>query len=177
MLSYLERLGIKRKRKKSSSLKKNNASAASAATSTATGIAQSGDTAVPMIDLSQRLKLKEDHASRPIWVSSDEVILLEAFSPLYQPAYEFLVAISEPQSRPQYIHKYLLTPNSLYAAVSVNIDTDTIINVLKRLSKTDLPDEVVQFIREETSTFGKAKLVLKDNNFYVESAFPGVLRM
>ena len=34
-------------------------------------------------------------------------------------------------------------------------------------------DEVVWFIRDRTSTFGKAKLLLKDNNFYVESAHPG----
>lgn len=32
------------------------------------------------------------------------------------------------------------------------------------------------FIRERTSTFGKAKLVLKQNNFFIESAYPDVLR-
>jgi DNA excision repair protein ERCC-3 len=127
-------------------------------------------------DLSRRLTLRSDHETRPLWVAADGVILLEAFSPIYQQAYEFLVAISEPVARPRYIHKYQLTSHSLYAAVSINIDTETIITVLQRLCKTDLPKEVVDFIREKTSTFGKAKLLLKDNNYYVESAYPDVLR-
>ena len=32
------------------------------------------------------------------------------------------------------------------------------------------------YIRESTYTFGKAKLVLKDNKFFVESKYPEVLR-
>lgn len=53
---------------------------------------------------------------------------------LYQ-AYDFLVAIAEPVSRPEFVHEYKLTPYSLYAAVAVSIDTDSIIKVLNRLSK------------------------------------------
>ena len=121
-------------------------------------------------------ELKQDHESRPIWVSSDGIILLEAFSRLYQQAYDFLVAIAEPLARPKYVHKYVLTSNSLYSAVSVSIDTETIIDVLKRFCKTDVPETVITFIGEKTSTFGKAKLVLKNNNFYVESSYPDVLR-
>ena len=80
-----------------------------------------------ILDLSRSLTLKKDHESRPIWISSDGIILLEAFSRLYQHAYDFLVAVAEPLARPKHIHKYILTSNSLYAAVSVNIDTETII--------------------------------------------------
>lgn len=50
-------------------------------------------------------------------------------------AYDFLVAISEPVARPEFVHEYKLTPYSLYAAVAVSIDTETIIKVLNRLSK------------------------------------------
>lgn len=50
-------------------------------------------------------------------------------------AYDFLVAISEPVSRPEFVHEYKLTPYSLYAAVAVSIDTESIIKVLNRLSK------------------------------------------
>jgi DNA excision repair protein ERCC-3 len=60
--------------------------------------------------------------------------------------------------------------------VAVSIDTESIIDVLNRLCKTDVPDSVHAFIRQCTCTFGKAKLVLKENKFYVESAFPDVLR-
>lgn len=60
------------------------------------------------------LKLKKDHKSRPLWITPDCLIILEASSPIYQQAYDFLVAIAEPVARPQYVHRYMLTPNSLY---------------------------------------------------------------
>ncbi|CAM9584486.1 unnamed protein product, partial [Hapterophycus canaliculatus] len=91
-------------------------------------------------------------------------------------AYDFLVAISEPVSRPEFVHEYKLTPYSLYAAVAVSIDTDSIVKVLNRLSKTPVPDSVETFIRACTVSYGKAKLVLKHNKHYIESPFPEVLR-
>jgi DNA excision repair protein ERCC-3 len=39
-----------------------------------------------------------------------------------------------------------------------------------------VPQSVHDFIQQCTCTFGKAKLVLKENKFYVESAFPDILR-
>lgn len=122
------------------------------------------------------LTLKRDHAARPLWVTTTGLIILEAFSPIYQQAYDFLVAIAEPVSRPEYIHRYQLTANSLYAAVAISIRTETIIQVLNRLCKTELPSEVVSFIKESTATYGEAKLVLKDNKYFVESRHPDVLR-
>ncbi len=50
-------------------------------------------------------------------------------------AYDFLIAIAEPVCRPECVHEYMLTPHSLYAAVSVGLETETIISVLNRLSK------------------------------------------
>lgn len=127
-------------------------------------------------DYSKSLKLKPDHEHRPIWVTKENLIFLEAFSPLYQQACDILVAIAEPESRPNFVHTYRLTENSLYSAVAVSITTDAIIKVLGKLCKTDLPPEVVNFIRRSTYTFGKAKIVLKDNTFFVESKYADVLR-
>ena len=127
-------------------------------------------------DYTAVLSLKADHASRPLWVTKENLIYLEAFSPIYHQAYDFLVAIAEPESRPEFIHTYRLTENSLYAAVAVSIDTESIILVLNRLCKTNLPKEVEQFIRTCTYTFGKAKIVLKENNFFIESKYPDVLK-
>jgi DNA excision repair protein ERCC-3 len=45
------------------------------------------------------LQLKPDHASRPLWISPEGHIILEAFSPIAEQAQDFLVAISEPVSR------------------------------------------------------------------------------
>ncbi|XVE64808.1 hypothetical protein DITRI_Ditri07aG0131700 [Diplodiscus trichospermus] len=108
-----------------------------------------------------KLELKPDHANRPLWACADGRIFLETFSPLYKQAYDFLIAIAEPVCRPESMHEYNLTPHSLYAAVSVGFETETIIAVLNKLSKTKLPKEMIDFIHASTATYGKVKLVLK----------------
>jgi DNA excision repair protein ERCC-3 len=121
--------------------------------------------------------LKADHQKRPLWVCPNKIILLEAYSPIYLQAYDFLVAIAEPVSRPQFLHEYKLTTYSLFAALSTSLTTQSIIDVLGRLCKTKaLPESVVSFITDCTSSYGKAKLVLKHNRFFVESPSSSVLR-
>ncbi|CAH1424800.1 unnamed protein product [Lactuca virosa] len=123
-----------------------------------------------------KLELKADHVNRPLWACADGRIFLETFSPLYKQAYDFLIAIAEPVCRPESMHEYNLTPHSLYAAVSVGLETETIISVLNKLSKTKLPKEMIDFIHASTSNYGKVKLVLKKNRYLVESPFPEVLK-
>ncbi|XP_006459293.1 hypothetical protein AGABI2DRAFT_218349 [Agaricus bisporus var. bisporus H97] len=124
------------------------------------------------------LHLKADHTSRPIWISPDDGhIILEAFSPIAEQAQDFLTAISEPVSRPAFIHEYKLTSYSLYAAVSVGLQTEDIIEVLNRLSKVPVPDSITSFIRDQTLSYGKVKLVLKHNKYYVESSHPETLQL
>ncbi|RDB26079.1 putative DNA repair helicase ercc3 [Hypsizygus marmoreus] len=124
------------------------------------------------------LHLKPDHASRPLWISpEDGHIILEAFSPIAEQAQDFLTAISEPVSRPAFIHEYKLTSYSLYAAVSVGLQTEDIIEVLNRLSKVPVPESITSFIRERTLSYGKVKLVLKHNKYFVESSHPETLQL
>ncbi|KAJ7284642.1 P-loop containing nucleoside triphosphate hydrolase protein [Mycena rebaudengoi] len=124
------------------------------------------------------LHLKPDHAARPLWISpEDGHIILEAFSPIAEQAQDFLTAISEPVSRPAFIHEYKLTSYSLYAAVSVGLQTEDIIEVLNRLSKVPVPDSITSFIRERTLSYGKVKLVLKHNKYFVESSHPETLQL
>ena len=52
----------------------------------------------PFLDYSS-LSLKPHHESKPLWVCPNLRIYLEAFSPLYKHAYDFLIAISEPVAR------------------------------------------------------------------------------
>ncbi|KAL2924692.1 General transcription and DNA repair factor IIH helicase subunit XPB1 [Bienertia sinuspersici] len=122
------------------------------------------------------LELKQDHSNRPLWVCADGRIVLEAFSPLYKQAYDFLISIAEPVCRPESIHEYKLTPHSLYAAVSAGLETETIITVLNKLSKTKLPNELTDFIHVSTANYGKLKLVLKKNRYFIESPIPEVLK-
>ncbi|KAE8721960.1 DNA repair helicase XPB1 [Hibiscus syriacus] len=65
--------------------------------------------------------------------------------------------------RPESMHEYNLTPHSLYAAVSVGLETETIISVLNKLSKTKLPKEMIDFIHASTANYGKVlKKLLQD---------------
>ncbi|KAI3655028.1 hypothetical protein MP228_000408 [Amoeboaphelidium protococcarum] len=121
------------------------------------------------------LPLKPDHEGRPLWISPEANIYLEASSPIVEQAQDFLVAISEPVSRPQFIHEYKLTAYSLYAAVSIGLETENIIQVLSKLCKTPLPPNIEQFIRDNTSNYGKLKLVLKQNRYYIESSHTAIL--
>ncbi|ESZ93390.1 DNA repair helicase RAD25 [Sclerotinia borealis F-4128] len=123
------------------------------------------------------LSLKPDHANRPLWIDPQKArIILESFSPLAAHAQDFLTTIAEPKSRPTFLHEYALTPHSLYAAVSVGLDPNDIINVLDRLSKMPVPDNIRSFITGCTKNYGKVKLVLKDTKHYVESADPELLQ-
>ncbi|XP_037033093.1 general transcription and DNA repair factor IIH helicase subunit XPB [Bradysia coprophila] len=127
-------------------------------------------------DYRSQMELKLDHSSRPLWVAPNGHIFLESFSPVYKHAHDFLIAISEPVCRPEHIHEYKLTPYSLYAAVSVGLQTNDIIEYLKRLSKTSIPDGIIEFIELCTLSYGKVKLVLKHNRYFVESPHPEVLQ-
>lgn len=124
------------------------------------------------------LKLRPDHAARPIWISpSDGRVILESFSPLAEQAQDFLVTIAEPVSRPSHIHEYKITAYSLYAAVSVGLETDDIISVLDRLSKVPVAPSIVNFIHSATVSYGKVKLVIKHNRYFVETTQADILQM
>ncbi|XP_026738275.1 general transcription and DNA repair factor IIH helicase subunit XPB [Trichoplusia ni] len=127
-------------------------------------------------DYRSQMELKSDNTSRPLWVAPNGHIFLEAFSPVYKHAHDFLIAIAEPVCRPQHIHEYKLTAYSLYAAVSVGLQTADIIEYLQRLSKCTVPAGIVEFITLCTLSYGKVKLVLKHNRYLVESKHVEVLQ-
>lgn len=118
-----------------------------------------------------------DSANRPLWIDPDKgYIILERFHPLADLATDFLVTIAEPQSRPAFLHEYKITPHSLYAAVSVGLNGEDIISTLDKLLKTELPQTIKEFIRSCTKSYGKVKLVLKSNKYFVESSDADVLQ-
>lgn len=128
-------------------------------------------------DYRSQMILKPDHSARPLWLAPDGHIFLESFSPVYKHAHDFLIAIAEPVCRPEHIHEYKLSAYSLYAAVSVGLQTGDIIEYLRRLSKTSIPPGIIEFIKLCTLSYGKVKLVLKHNRYFVESTFPDVLQL
>lgn len=45
------------------------------------------------------------------------------------------------------------------------------------MSKVPVPESITNFIRERTLSYGKVKLVLKHNKYYVESSHPETLQI
>ena len=120
--------------------------------------------------------LKPDHANRPLWIDDAGRIIMESFSPIFDEAQDFLINIAEPQSRVSRMHEYTLTAHSLFAAVSVGHSSREIIDKLERYSKTKLSPSVISFVEKSTSSFGKAKIVLKKTLSYIESDDPDILK-
>jgi DNA excision repair protein ERCC-3 len=120
-------------------------------------------------------ELKIDHSNRPLWINSKGRIILESFSALAKEAEDLLLAIAEPITRPKFMHEYQISSYSLYAAVSVGLEPESIIQALSLFCKTQLPKELQSYILNITKSFGKVKLILKDNKFWLQSKDPSIL--
>ena len=109
-----------------------------------------------------------DLQSKPLYVNYDGLIILETSSKNAKIATEFLITISEPISRPQNIHEYRITSYSLYAAASVGLSTDEILETLDSFSRNVIPSSMSRFIRDCTISYGKLRLVMDNKNFFLE---------
>ncbi|KAJ4454937.1 putative General transcription and DNA repair factor IIH helicase subunit XPB [Paratrimastix pyriformis] len=132
-------------------------------------------TALGMKDFSSSLVMKPDQVSRPVWVCPDGHIFLETFSPIYKQAYDFLISIAEPVSRPPLIHEYELNSESLMSAASSGLTPQVIVTTLERISKNQVPQTVKVLIVEWTSRHAKARLVLQQNRFFIETTDEDVM--
>jgi DNA excision repair protein ERCC-3 len=127
-------------------------------------------------NFSLNMTLVDNHENKPIWIGgnrengSDNRIFIEVKSPHYNNASKFILSIAEPMNRPDYIHEYHMTKHSLYAAASVHFDSDAIEKTLLLYSKnTALPPAVKNFIKKHCTSYGKAKLVLRNQQYFIEA--------
>lgn len=117
----------------------------------------------------EELLMKENNSEYPLWINYDALIVLEVFRPSSKQAIDFLIAIAEPISRPSNIHEYQITSYSLYAAASVGLTTDYILETLNKFSKNLIPKSVRNFITDCTLSYGKIKLIRAHTKFYIEA--------
>ena len=119
--------------------------------------------------------LKDNHETKPFWVSNRGDIILEAFHEHYKVAYEFVIAIAEPVSRTEFIHEYAITQTSLLGASAYNLSAREVLKYLELYSKNVVPPMVLIRVNHVMKRYGKVKLVIKDAKFFVESAEASVL--
>lgn len=125
----------------------------------------------------EELRMKENHPECALWVNYDGLIIIETFHPNSKQVADFLIAISEPVSRPAKIHEYQITAYSLYAAASMGLTTDTILATLQRFSKNILPRGIKSFITDCTLSYGKIKLLRADGKFFIEAVDSEILNV
>lgn len=82
---------------------------------------------------------------------------------------DFLIAVSDPINRSGTVHVYQLSKASLYAAASLDYQPVNIISQLKEWCRDGINDNITDMIRKSGKSYGKAHLVLKDHQYYVES--------
>ena len=136
------------------------------------------------------LSMKHYHAELPLYVgnmikkyfetdpqkqknSSYEYIVelfLETFNPSFKEGYEFVSLIAEPRSRQEFIQSFEINAASLLASVTLGFTAEDIISRLEQFNKfNSIPANIKKFIEDTTSSFGKCRLVLKENNYFLES--------
>lgn len=123
----------------------------------------------PLVDYSNEMKLKIDHHLRPATVLPTGYIYLDMNSPFSKPASDFLVTVAEPVSRPENIHEFQITVFSLYAAIGIGMTIEDIIVNLSKFSKNEIPPNLENLLRVHGNAFGRVKLVLRDNRYYLEA--------
>lgn len=115
------------------------------------------------------LDLKTDHENRPVWACPDGYLYLEQFTNVSKQALDFIATIAEPVCRPEFVHEYQITVFSLYTAVSVGLTVEELLINLKKFAKNKIPAKLKESIVKTASAFGKIKLVLRDNRYWIES--------
>lgn len=70
--------------------------------------------------------------------------------------------------RPIYMHEFQISTSSLYSAISLKYTPEKVLSVLDKLSKNYITPDVERFIREHAKNFGKAKIILEDNKYFIE---------
>ncbi|GKT19876.1 General transcription and DNA repair factor IIH helicase subunit XPB [Aduncisulcus paluster] len=122
------------------------------------------------------MKLKDNPDEKPLYVLPNGKILLEVFNKHYEEARDFLISISEPVTRPELVHEYILTSQSLFSAASNHIAATTVLEKLERLSKTVLFDDLKDFVLSTMQSFGKVSLVLRQGRLFIESPDKSILK-
>ena len=119
-----------------------------------------------------KLKLKDDFKYKPVIAVKPENecprIILETFTEYYKEIVDFLVAIGEPIVRTKNFQEYEINTFSLYSAASMGIDTNDIIKILENISKNYLQKELKDYIIERTKTYGIARIILKNNRYFIK---------
>ena len=90
---------------------------------------------------------------------------------------DFLIAVSDPVNRSGTGHIYQLSKSSLHTAASLNLQPNYIINTLRKWSESEIASCVVEMISDSMHSFGKARLLMRNRRYYIESSNKEVISL
>lgn len=117
-------------------------------------------------------KLNDD---RPCFIFPDGHIFIETYSPFFDKVIEFINSIAEPCSRPKHMQEFQLNEYLIYSSITLGLSVDEIIKTLELISKNKITDELKNKIKECNNKIDKARILLKNDKFYIESTDIDVL--
>ncbi len=100
-------------------------------------------------------------------IQSDFSIFLETQDPNYEEERDFLALFAQLEKSPEYIHTYKITLLSLWNAAAMGIKLDFILEGLDFHTRFPVPDNIVSFIRDYFSRYGRIKIKDYDEKYYL----------
>lgn len=98
----------------------------------------------------------------PVIVQGDRSILLETDNPRYEEARDALALFAELVKSPEHFHTYRITPLSLWNAASAGMTADEITNALLEFAKYEVPQNIIQDIKDYVLRYGRLKLLKQE---------------
>ena len=103
---------------------------------------------------------------KPLIVQSDRTLMLDVHSEAANSCRDQIIAFSELVKAPEHVHTYRISAISLWNAASAGLDAAGILERLERWSRFEIPQNVVRYIEDVSSRFGKLVLLPGDNDNY-----------
>ncbi len=101
--------------------------------------------------------------SNPLIVQSDRTLLLDVHAVLAEECRDSLIPFAELLSSPEHLHTYKLSPLSLWNASGAGFSAENVIEVLKKYTRFEIPQNVLVWVQETASRYGKIRLI-SDND-------------
>jgi DNA excision repair protein ERCC-3 len=116
-----------------------------------------------------------DAATKPLIIQSDHTILLEVHNDLYQDARDAISRFAELEKSPEHFHTYRITPLSIWNAAAAGLDGDAMVSSLERLSKYEVPRNVLKDLRDYVDRYGRVRLEKQDDKLILVSDDPALI--
>jgi DNA excision repair protein ERCC-3 len=110
--------------------------------------------------------------TKPVIVQSDNTLLVEVDSPVFEEARNSISRFSELEKSPEHIHTYRITPLSLWNAAASGLKVTDIMSSLETYSKYEIPATVHTTINEQMKRYGMLKLIMKNEDLILISTEP-----